>query len=96
MTSREQFEEWVTKETGFDLWRTEFPMTEWDDQQYKCHQTNLAWMAWQASRASVDVEILIEPFIAIKKDATNYDFYNAGIESAKRAITNAGIKVKDC
>ncbi|WP_337232160.1 hypothetical protein [Citrobacter portucalensis] len=96
MTSREQFEEWVTKETGFDLWRTEFPMTEWDDQQYKCHQTNLAWMAWQASRASVDVEILSEPFIAIKKDATNYDFYNAGIESAKRAITNAGIKVKDC
>lgn len=96
MTSREQFEEWVTKETGFDLWRTEFPMTEWDDQQYKCHQTNLAWMAWQASRASVDVEILSEPFIAIKKDATNYDFYNAGIESAKRAIVNAGIKVKDC
>ncbi|MBW7622117.1 hypothetical protein LDJ78_16450 [Citrobacter portucalensis] len=96
MTSREQFEEWVTKETGFDLWRTEFPMTEWDDQQYKCHQTNLAWMAWQASRASVDVEILSEPFIAIKKDATNYDFYNAGIESAKRAITNAGIRVKDC
>ncbi|ECI2458988.1 hypothetical protein IU534_003173 [Salmonella enterica] len=96
MTSREQFEAWVTKETGFDLWRTEFPMTEWDDQQYKCHQTNLAWMAWQASRASVDVEILSDPFIAIKKDATNYDFYNAGIESAKRAIINAGIKVKDC
>lgn len=57
MTSREQFEEWVTKETGFDLWRTEFPMTEWDDQQYKCHQTNLSWMAWQASRAAVEVEV---------------------------------------
>lgn len=54
MTSREQFEEWVTKETGFDLWRTEFPMTEWDYQQYKCHQTNLAWMAWQASRAAIE------------------------------------------
>lgn len=56
MTSREQFEEWVKEETGFDLWRTEYPMTEWDNQQYKCHQTNLAWMAWQASRAAVEIE----------------------------------------
>lgn len=57
MTNREQFEEWVAKETGFDLWRTEFPMTEWDDQQYKCHQTNLAWMAWQASRAAIEIKL---------------------------------------
>lgn len=57
MTSREQFEKCVKKETGFDLWRTGYPMTEWDDQQYKCHQTNLAWMAWQASRAAIDVDI---------------------------------------
>lgn len=57
MTSREQFEEWVKEETGLDLWRTEYPMTEWDDQQYKCHQTNLAWMAWQASRAAIEIEL---------------------------------------
>lgn len=57
MTSREQFEAWVKEETGFDLWRTEYPMTEWDDQQYKCHQTNLAWMAWQASRAAIEIEL---------------------------------------
>lgn len=57
MTSREQFEKWVKEETGFDLWRTEYPMTEWDDQQYKCHQTNLAWMAWQASRAAIEIEL---------------------------------------
>lgn len=57
MTSREQFEEWIKGETGFDLWRTEYPMTEWDDQQYKCHQTKLAWMAWQASRAAIEVDI---------------------------------------
>lgn len=35
MTSREQFEGWIKEETGFDLWRTEYPMTECDDQQYK-------------------------------------------------------------
>ncbi len=57
MTSREQFEEWVKEETGLDLWRTEYPMTEWDDQQYKCHQTNIAWMAWQASRAVIEIEL---------------------------------------
>lgn len=57
MTSREKFEEWIKEETGFDLWRTEYPMTEWGDQQYKCHQTNLAWMAWQASRAAIEIEL---------------------------------------
>ena len=57
MTSREQFEEWIKRETGFDLWRTEYPMTDWDSQQYKCHQTNLAWMAWQASRAAIEIEL---------------------------------------
>lgn len=57
MTSREHFEQWIKEETGFDLWRTEYPMTEWDDQQYKCHQTNLAWLAWQASRAAIEIEL---------------------------------------
>lgn len=57
MTSREQFEEWIKEETGLDLWRTEYPMTELDDQQYKCRQTNLAWMAWQASRAAIEIEL---------------------------------------
>ncbi|TKV06451.1 hypothetical protein FDX19_21005 [Citrobacter sp. wls619] len=89
MTSREQFEAWcinrlisVTRMVGCD--------------SYQSWRTRELWASWSASRASVDVEILSEPFIATKKDATNYDFYNAGIESAKRAITNAGIKVKDC
>ncbi len=57
MTSRDKFEEWIKEETGFDLWRTEYPMTEWDNQQYKCHQTNLAWNAWQASRAAIEIEL---------------------------------------
>ncbi|QZB88084.1 hypothetical protein seszw170S_9 [Salmonella phage seszw] len=37
--SREQFEEWVKKETGFDLCRTNYPMTEWADQKYESYQT---------------------------------------------------------
>lgn len=57
MTSREQFEEWVKKETGFDLCRTNYPMTEWADQKYESYQTHLAWMAWQASRAAIEIEL---------------------------------------
>lgn len=56
-SSREQFEEWVKAETGFDLCRTNFPMTSWDNQQYKDHSTNLAWMSWQASRAAIEIEL---------------------------------------
>ena len=57
MTGREQFEAWIKSETGFDLWRTNYPMTKPEDQQYKDHSTNLAWMAWQASREAVEVEL---------------------------------------
>lgn len=91
MNNREQFEEWV--DSNFPFKKDRFHIFR---DEYKSQFTRQLWEAWQASRAAVDVEILSEPFIAIKKDATNYDFYNAGIESAKRAITNAGIRVKDC
>lgn len=94
MTSREQFEEWVTKETGFDLWRTEFPMTEWDDQQYKCHQTNLAWMAWQASRAAVEIEL---PDIEDKKWHSSWHGKfraEAFWLETRRVLNGYGLKVK--
>lgn len=44
---REEFEKWIESETGFDTFRTNYPMTPPDQQQYMCHRTNLAWMAWQ-------------------------------------------------
>lgn len=86
MTSREQFEEWVKEETGFDLWRTEYPMTEWDDQQYKCHQTNLAWIAWQASRAAIEIEL---PEV---ESLGCHAIYYA--EDVIEAIEQVGLKVK--
>ncbi|MBX6952688.1 hypothetical protein EX227_22925 [Providencia rettgeri] len=55
--SRQQFESFIKKETGFDLHRTNFPMTKREDQQYSSHQTNLAWLSWQASRESLEVEL---------------------------------------
>lgn len=86
MTSREQFEEWVKEETGFYLWRTEYPMTEWDDQQYKCHQTNLAWIAWQASRAVIEIEFPEE-----ESFGCHAIYY---VEDVVEAIEQAGLKVK--
>ena len=98
MTSREQFEEWVKEETGFDLWRTEYPMTEWDDQQYKCHQTNLAWMAWQASRAAIEIESpdFVDSRSALNKGYT-VDYSNGfgdAMDAYELAIEQAGLKVK--
>lgn len=43
---RDGFELWAKKKTGFDLSRTEYPMTKGEDQQYKDVQTNTAFFAW--------------------------------------------------
>lgn len=102
MTSREQFEAWVKSETGFDLWRTNYPMTAPENQQYAEHSTNLAWMAWQASREAVELDI--------EWPEANDDTWKDGEEGAyamghedgkdkvviavRKAIRAAGIKVK--
>lgn len=98
MTSREQFEKWVKEETGFDLWRTEYPMTEWDDQQYKCHQTNLAWMSWKASREAIEIESpdFIDSRSALDKGYT-VDYSNGfgdAMDAYELAIEQAGLEVK--
>lgn len=98
MTSREQFEKWIKEETGFDLWRTEYQMTGWDDQQYKCHQTNLAWMAWQASRAAIEVDSpdFVDSRAALNKGHT-VDYSNGfgdAMDAYELAIEQAGLKVK--
>lgn len=97
MTSREQFETWVKEETGFDLWRTEYPMTEWDDQQYKCHQTNLAWMAWQASRAAIEIELptTIEVHPLGPSAAKMFcELHKNTVAECAKSILAAGLKVK--
>jgi len=94
MTSREQFEAWIKSETDFDLWRTNYPMTKPEDQQYKDHSTNLAWMAWQASREAVEVEL---PSLKQIDSGERY-VWSDGVfnfkEDAIKEIRAAGIKVK--
>lgn len=85
--SRQQFESFIKKETGFDLHRTIYPMTKREDQQYSSHQTNLAWLSWQASRESLEVE-LPEPFIANEIWCYDEDLVN------QELISN-GVKIKN-
>ncbi|QAY00220.1 hypothetical protein KGB42_gp09 [Salmonella phage Seszw_1] len=95
--SREQFEEWVKKETGFDLCRTNYPMTEWADQKYESYQTHLAWMAWQASRSAIEIElpttIEVHPFGPSAAKMFCELHKNTVAECAK-SILAAGLKVK--
>ncbi|HDK7393081.1 TPA: hypothetical protein PTX05_002342 [Cronobacter sakazakii] len=51
--SREQFEARVKSETGLNLDRTNYALSEVGEQQYIDHDTNLAWWAWKASRAAM-------------------------------------------
>jgi len=53
MGSRAEFEEFWRKEMNIKdmpLCRTNFPMTEYFEQAYICHETNRSWISWQASR----------------------------------------------
>lgn len=97
MTSREQFEEWVKKETGFDLCRTNYPMTEWADQKYESYQTHLAWMAWQASRAAIEIElpttIEVHPF-APSAAKMFCELHKNTVTECAKSILAAGLKVK--
>lgn len=52
MADREKFEAWAKTNTKIFLDRTEYPMTASEDQQYIDHDTNLAFIAWQAALAS--------------------------------------------
>ena len=86
---REEFEAWIKSETGFDLHRTQFPMTKYEDQQYHSHNTNMAWLSWKASREGIK---------AIKFPEATFETPsgdNALREDAViDAITSAGYKVE--
>ena len=87
---RDEFEAWLIANTEFDTQRTAFAMTKQEDQQYMCHRTNLAWLAWQASRAALVVELptlengLIHPF----------DGSSMTVDAVARQLDCAGVKYK--
>lgn len=75
MTSREQFNEWFHEYTGCDP----------KDNTY-VNMVEMYWMAWQASRAAIEIELPEEESLGC------YAIYYA--EDVIDAIENAGLKVK--
>ena len=59
MDERKEFEKFWRREMNvaqMDLAKTRYPMTKPEDQQYKCHETNRAWITWQARAALRDAQ----------------------------------------
>ena len=89
---RDEFEEWLIANTEFDTQRTAYAMTKEEDQQYMCHRTNLAWLAWQASRAALVVEL---PELKSFNASDEPDFaYEVAIDDIKCALDDAGVGYK--
>jgi len=90
---RQQFEDWWRSEMNvemFGLHRCNFPMQPADFiQPYACPETQRGWLAWQASRATVVVELPQGGYWA------GYDNEHL-MESrdVRDAIEAAGLKVK--
>ena len=99
MTSREQFEAWFKREiietpdfefNTFDDVTGEYVVTE-DDNIDLYLQVQAMYMAWQASREAVEVEL------PTRVDCCNVPFagysWNACLEESEKRIRAAGIKV---
>lgn len=56
MTSREQFEEWVSGTTNSDLHRS-IMLCRHENGNYNQLATNHKWEAWQASRAMIEIKL---------------------------------------
>ena len=94
---REEFEAWIKSETGFDLYRTQFPMTKYEDQQYYDHKTNLAWLSWKASRESMKAIKLPNAIKADNRLLGDNEYcsgYNQALRDCEKQITPAGYKVE--
>lgn len=87
MTSREQFEEWFYEYTGCDP----------KDSGY-VNMVEMYWMAWQASRAAIEIESpdFIDSRAALNKGYT-VDYSNGfgdAMDAYEMAIEQAGLEVK--
>ncbi|WQY91052.1 hypothetical protein [Salmonella phage ZBSTP8] len=58
------------------------------DQKYESYQTHLAWMAWQASRSAIEIELPEHHYFC----DTDGSFFAA--EEIIYEIEQAGLKVK--
>jgi hypothetical protein len=87
---REEFEAWWKSEMNIqmmDLHRLNFPMQKADFiQPYACHDTQRSWLAWQASRESVVIEL--PPITHMESEGSDV------LMNCAHAIHAAGVKTK--
>nr|DAH11573.1 MAG TPA: hypothetical protein [Caudoviricetes sp.] len=94
MTSREQFEAWV-KTTNSDLERYKTGIHKGD---FKNPVMRKMWLAWQASRAAIEIEqmkaLTTRDALAAGYTADYATGVEHGIQVMENAIELAGLKVK--
>ena len=78
-SSIEQFEEWFDEYTGCDP----------KDSRY-ANMVEMYWMAWQASRAAIEIELPDK--VMVEDDFDNG--HNCAIDYCADAISDAGLTVK--
>ena len=83
-TERELFEAWAKKETNWDLYWSE------NIKQYMDHQTNGAWLAWQARVPEGYVVVPKEPSEEVITRVGDCIFDNA--DTTKQHVRNCAIK----
>jgi len=74
----------------FEAWAISVGLTLRGETGQYLKEIQCAWMAWQASRAAVVVE-LPKRDSEIDRDGA---FYNLGVEDCRAAIESTGIRVK--
>lgn len=85
-SSREQFEEWA-KSSGSDMERYKTGINKGD---FKNPVMRKMWLAWQASRAAIEIELPDKVMVEDEFD----NGHNCAIDYCADAIHAAGLTVK--
>ncbi|MFH5067186.1 hypothetical protein ACHHY8_02385 [Enterobacter cloacae complex sp. 2024EL-00215] len=90
--SRKQFERWISSLPMCSAERHRI-----DNDRYRFNTTEVAWKAWQASRAAIEIELPEGELVY----STATDTYGEDgclmlpVETIARVLDDAGIKVKE-
>lgn len=87
--SRRQFEEWYFNNHSHEQ---KYPLHKDEVGEYFYDGTRKAWIAWQASRESLEVEL---PEEVSHPDDYYQDGYNKAIEDVIYLLISNGVKVKN-
>ncbi|MFI5439135.1 hypothetical protein [Pseudomonas aeruginosa] len=86
---REEFEAWVSGRKVCTRYGAK--LTTNPDGMYSDYRINDRWMAWQASRATLKVEL---PFPVIVDEGAEFAFHAYDKDEMDKALQQAGIEVK--